>query len=155
MIMKKIIMIVVFVVMLSLISCTVSGNIEDTETRVVSENTDGITAGDSDVITEEETSSFPVFDDKLILDPDKKELPSYQDLMKITYDMTLDEVYAIAGLPQRIGWRQSDIIPDAKVVTYIYDSSDGISLEIAYKFMYSGDVLIKRIYKTNPEQSEE
>lgn len=81
------------------------------------------------------------------LEPDKTDLPSYAALNSIRKGMTKDEVFALAGNPQRAVFRQtmktfSDRTSAAlvgKSVYYVYNSSEGTSLLVEWGFAGSLD----------------
>lgn len=85
-------------------------------------------ASDTTYVTDEFT--------QLLIVPDKKDLPSYDDLCKIEIGMTPEEVTQIVGYPQRV-----KVIPMPPSPYYssvgdrpccIYDSSDGMGLIVCY-----------------------
>ncbi len=78
------------------------------------------------------------------LDPDKEDLPSFDDMLKIEYGMTYEEVYAIAGLPQRkqdnmripvLPKRQSYI----EGTWYFYNTAEGIEFLVAFLALSDSD----------------
>ena len=81
------------------------------------------------------------------LEPDKTDLPSYAVLSGITRGLTREEVYSLAGNPQRVVSRQVistfsemtslALIRDA--LFYVYDSSDGDSWLVEWSFAGSPD----------------
>ncbi len=86
----------------------------------------------SDTKVEETEISFPPE-----LDPDKEDLPSFDDMLKIEDGMTYEEVYAIAGLPQRK--KDNMKIPTrpkgqsyVEGTWYFYDTAEGIEFLVAY-----------------------
>lgn len=87
----------------------------------------------SESIPEETKISFPPE-----LDPDKEDLPSFDDMLKIEDGMTYEEVYAIAGLPQRkkdnmkIPARPKQSHWSNEGTWYFYDTAEGIEFLVAF-----------------------
>lgn len=109
--------------------------------------------GDSKV--EEIEASFPPE-----LDPDKEDLPSFEDMLKIEDGMTYEEVYAIAGLPQRK--KDNMIIPTrpktqsyVEGTWYFYDTEEGIEFMVAYLAASDSDYkeIVKLVTYSPPEET--
>ncbi len=98
------------------------------------------TSGEEDTVESvlEESGVFPKGAEWVIegttLEPDKQKLPTYDTLCKIKPDMTLDEVYAIAGNPQRNAIimvpQPTDASSFSQEICSVYDSCDGDSIAI-------------------------
>ena len=93
----------------------------------------------SDSKVEETEISFPPE-----LDPDKEDLPSFDDMLKIEDGMTYEEVYAIAGLPQRK--KDNMKIPTrpkaqsyVEGTWYFYDTEEGIEFLVAFLALSDSD----------------
>lgn len=142
--MKKLIPLFIILVLLTamLSSCFIGGNGTEAETTTLEEymryfNEYRSTDEYKKILNEylDAIKKFPS------LDPDKQDLPSYDDLLKIEYEMPYEEVYAIAGLPQRKQENVKTLInPNLNIydetTLFYYDTSDGIEFAIAYS--YSG-----------------
>ena len=107
--------------------------------------------------------------DLITLEPDKQDLPTYEDLCKIQDGMTIDEVYSIAGNPQRTVIYMIQTYPTFSSSypqpwkCYIYDSCDGNSILIAwsYKKIQESDessacleAIVHCTYKLSPQKEE-
>ena len=72
----------------------------------------------------------------IVLEPDKQDLPSYEDLSKINYDMTYDDVYEILGNPQRMILKKvsrgSGMVITFYSYCYVYEGSEDWLLYVAY-----------------------
>lgn len=121
--------ILVFILLMALllVSCnTENPNEPISESIVESDSTQEETANEES----EGTITVP------ILEPEKQDLPSYEDLCKIEAEMNYKDVYAILGNPQRIinkdmpshQWSSSA----TPYTFYIYDSTEGKSIWISY-----------------------
>ncbi len=95
-------------------------------------------------------SGYPEF----VLEPEREDLPSYEDLAKIEEDMNLAEIQNIIGNPQRIGehtWQMpyrdpyTTIYRDVPFNCYIYDGSDGSKLYIGFQSV-EGEVILKNYF---------
>ena len=80
---------------------------------------------------------------EIALDPDRIDLPSYDDLCSIKSGMTIEEVGDLVGLPQRAEWLRVPHSPGVSVafgysLCYFYDSCDGRSLRVVSS-LYSSD----------------
>lgn len=94
------------------------------------------------------------------LDPDKEDLPSFDDMLKIEDGMTYEEVYTIAGLPQR---KQDNmripVLPKRQSYVegtwYFYDTAEGIEFLVAYLPTSSSDYkeTVRLVTYFPPEES--
>ena len=109
----------------------------------------------SDSKVEETEISFPPE-----LDPDKEDLPSFDDMLKIEDGMTYEEVYAIAGLPQRK--KDNMKIPTSPMgpwsyegTWYFYDTVEGIEFLVAYLSTSTSDYkeTVRLVTYFPPEES--
>lgn len=110
----------------------------------------------SDSKVEETEISFPPE-----LDPDKEDLPSFDDMLKIEDGMTYEEVYAIAGLPQRK--KDNMKIPSLpkrshwsnEGTWYFYDTAEGIEFLVAFLADSSSDHIetVRLVTYFPPEES--
>ena len=71
------------------------------------------------------------------LEPDKSPLPSYDTLLQIAEGMSLKEVTAIAGAPQRMAKHRIPWSPDASGLArvgwvHVFDSQEGKSVGVAF-----------------------
>ena len=96
------------------------------------------TSGETEALTSEQETRLG----ELPLEPNKEKLPSYDDLCKVQRGMTREEVYTIAGNPQRTEFIIMSTWPGASLAVetycYIYDSNDGLS--IAVKWGHIGSI---------------
>ena len=92
-------------------------------------------AGTSEEVTTGGDIQFVILP-SLPLEPDKENLPSYADLCKIQAGMTTEEVYAIAGNPQREAMLRIPSTPWTSVAIdmpyHVYDSHDGESVYVRW-----------------------
>lgn len=67
-------------------------------------------------------------------EPNRSELPTYEELTQIKKGMTYSEVYALVGHPQN--WDTGNLISGQSItenrVYFIYKSSDGKSIKVFY-----------------------
>ncbi len=140
--MKKTTLLIVLVVSLSCVflsSCNRNTVImKPSDVTDAKENTNA--ADGLEISTDEKNDSMSKL--PFELEPDKANLPSYADLCKIKRGMTKDEVYSIAGNPQRMEIRPMSIHPTASLTfdatCFIYDSSDGPSICVSWRFAEIG-----------------
>lgn len=70
------------------------------------------------------------------IEPEKKDLPVYEDLVQVEIGMTVHDVFSIVGNPQRTETRRVPTMPGfsstIETTCYIYDSSDGDSIAVFY-----------------------
>ncbi len=90
------------------------------------------------------------------LDPDRIDLPSYDDLCSIKSGMTIEELCDFVGLPQRAEWRL--VSPYSGMsshyrnsLCYIYDSCDGRSLCVVLSLYISDTGVVQRVSYTKWE----
>ena len=137
-----------FVMMISLSSCNVLPPEEQPQTS--SEHTEPVE-------TESPYHTYEELMELLELDPDKQNLPSYEELSKIQYGTTLTEVYSIAGNPQRMEMR---MVPHYITATgtssaaspsqcYIYDSADGGSILVHYRSLMDEESDVLRDFEAD------
>ena len=113
---------------------------QETGDEATGEEIDGSsTEQNSTAGTEEEDMTwFP-------LEPDKTDLPSYSALCSIEPGMTRDEVFSIAGNPQREEIYTTTLRPEISVtidtLCFVYDSSDGPSIGIVWGYMSGESVM--------------
>ena len=82
----------------------------------------------------------------ITLEPDRTDLPSYDVLSSLARGMTLDEVFALVGNPQRIVIQMMSSYPFTslahKSICYVYDSNDGLSVIVLYGYFAGSDDLV-------------
>ncbi len=102
-------------------------------------------------------------DPEFVLEPERKNLPSYEDLSKIESNMDLAEIQSIIGNPQRIGeytWRMPSPYPSISSVgyitldCYIYDGADGSTLYIGFQPVNEGEVTLNNVLLINLVQAQ-
>lgn len=152
---KYILFLMIFVLLIFFISCADNDN-RDTPLNKIQSQYNPINCECS---YDECTNPWAKIDERFTLDPDKEKLPSYFDQKKVEAEMTLEEVHSIMGLPQSIrktGGYKSGL--DTNTLTYVYETSSGISLEVIYGSKPTdgethefGVVRVLRIYPDNFE----
>ena len=94
--------------------------------------------GDYQQIIEQNTT---VIDENAVpwnipLEPNKQNLPSFDELKKIEIGMTPDEVYALVGNPQRVEIQTMAIDPNRSIAfpleTFVYEATNGECIYVLY-----------------------